>query len=61
MINLVNRLDGSSKPFLYRGEDCMDVFVKQNAWNETRGYENYEGQERNHNDGKRLEGFQNGG
>ena len=29
MINLVNRIDGSSKPFLYRGEDCMDVFVKQ--------------------------------
>ena len=28
MIILVNRLDGSSKPFLYRGEDCMDVFVK---------------------------------
>ena len=28
MINVVNAIDGSSEPFLYRGEDCMDVFVK---------------------------------
>ena len=27
MINLVNAVDGSSTPFLYRGEDCMNVFV----------------------------------
>lgn len=27
MINVVNAIDGSSEPFLYRGEDCMDVFV----------------------------------
>lgn len=29
MINVVNAIDGSSEPFLYRGEDCMDVFVKK--------------------------------
>ena len=29
MINVVNSIDGSSEPFLYRGEDCMDVFVKK--------------------------------
>ena len=29
MINLVSAIDGSSDPFLYRGEDCMDVFVKK--------------------------------
>ena len=29
MINVVNRIDGSNEPFLYRGEDCMDVFVKK--------------------------------
>ena len=29
MINLVNSIDGSSDPFLYRGEDCMDVFVQK--------------------------------
>ena len=28
MINVVNSIDGSSKPFLYRGEDCMDVFIQ---------------------------------
>ena len=27
MINVVNSIDGSSEPFLYRGEDCMDAFV----------------------------------
>ena len=27
MINVVNSIDGSSKPFLYRGEDRMDVFI----------------------------------
>ena len=29
MINVVNSIDGSSKPFLYRGEDCMDVFIQK--------------------------------
>ena len=29
MINLVNSIDGSSEDFLYRGEDCMDVFVEK--------------------------------
>ena len=29
MINVVNSIDGSSEPFLYRGEDCMDVFVRK--------------------------------
>ena len=29
MIHVVNSIDGSSEPFLYRGEDCMDVFVKK--------------------------------
>ena len=29
MINLVNSIDNSSEPFLYRGEDCMDVFVQK--------------------------------
>ena len=29
MINVVNSIDGSSEPLLYRGEDCMDVFVKK--------------------------------
>ena len=29
MINVVNSIDGSTEPFLYRGEDCMDVFVKK--------------------------------
>ena len=29
MINVVNSIDGSSSPCLYRGEDCMDVFVKK--------------------------------
>ena len=29
MINVVNSIDGSNEPFLYRGEDCMDVFVKK--------------------------------
>ena len=29
MINVVNSIDGSSEPFLYRGEDCMDVFVQK--------------------------------
>ena len=27
MINVVNSIDGSPEPFLYRGEDCMDVSV----------------------------------
>ena len=26
---VVNSIDNSSEPFLYRGEDCMDVFVKK--------------------------------
>ena len=29
MINVVNSIDGSSEPFLYRGEDCMDVFTNK--------------------------------
>ena len=29
MINVANSIDGSSKPFLYRGEDCMDVFIQK--------------------------------
>ena len=29
MINVVNSIDASNEPFLYRGEDCMDVFVKK--------------------------------
>ena len=29
MINLVNSIDNSSEPFLYRGEDCMDVCVQK--------------------------------
>ena len=29
MINVVNSIDGSSEPFLYRGEDCMGVFVQK--------------------------------
>ena len=29
MINVVNSIDGSSKPFLCRGEDCMDVFIQK--------------------------------
>lgn len=29
MINVVSAIDGSSESFLYRGEDCMDVFVKK--------------------------------
>ena len=29
MINVVNSIDGSSEPFLYRGEDCMDAFVNK--------------------------------
>lgn len=29
MINVVNPILGTSEPFLYRGEDCMDVFVKK--------------------------------
>ena len=27
--NVVNSIDDSNEPFLYRGEDCMDVFVKK--------------------------------
>ena len=29
MINVVNSIDGSSKPFLQRGKDCMDVFIQK--------------------------------
>ena len=29
MINVVNSIYGSNEEFLYRGEDCMDVFVKK--------------------------------
>ena len=29
MLNVVNRIDNTSKPYLYRGEDCMNKFVEQ--------------------------------
>ena len=29
MMNVVNRIDNTSSPYLYRGEDCMDKFVNQ--------------------------------
>ena len=29
MINVVNAITGSSEPYLYRGEDCMDKFVEK--------------------------------
>ena len=29
MIDVVNSIDGSSRPFLYRGENYMDVFIKK--------------------------------
>ena len=29
MINVVSSFDGASEPFLYRGGDCMDVFVQK--------------------------------
>ena len=29
MIHVVNAITGSSKPYLYRGEDCMDRFVEK--------------------------------
>ena len=29
MTNVVNRIDKSSTPYLYRGEDCMDNFVEE--------------------------------
>ena len=29
MINVVNAIYGSNEEFLYRGEDCMDVFVQK--------------------------------
>ena len=29
MLNVVNAIDGSSEPHLYRGEDCMEVFTKK--------------------------------
>ena len=28
MLNVVNSITGEAKPYLYRGEDCMDVFCK---------------------------------
>ena len=28
MLNVVNSISGEAKPYLYRGEDCMDVFCK---------------------------------
>lgn len=31
MLNVVNRIDNTSTPYLYRGEDCMDKFVIQLA------------------------------
>ena len=29
MLNVVNRIDKTSTPHLYRGEDCMGKFIKQ--------------------------------
>ena len=29
MLNVVNRIDKTSQPYLYRGENCMDKFVEQ--------------------------------
>ena len=29
MLNVVNRIDKTSTPYLYRGEDCMEKFIKQ--------------------------------
>ena len=29
MMNVVNGIYGSNEEFLYRGEDCMDVFVQK--------------------------------
>ena len=29
MLNVVNRIDKTSTPYLYRGEDCMDKFIEQ--------------------------------
>ena len=29
MMNVVNRIDKTSRPYLYRGEDCMEKFVEQ--------------------------------
>jgi len=29
MINVVTSITGSSEPYLYRGEDCIDVFTKK--------------------------------
>ena len=31
MMNVVNRIDKTSRPYLYRGEDCMEQFVNQLA------------------------------
>ena len=28
MLNVVNSITGQAKPYLYRGEDCMEVFCK---------------------------------
>ena len=29
MLNVVNRIDKTSIPYLYRGEDCMEKFIEQ--------------------------------
>ena len=29
MLNVVNSIDNTSTPYLYRGGDCMDKFVEQ--------------------------------
>ena len=29
MLNVVNRIDETCQPYLYRGEDCLDRFVEQ--------------------------------
>ena len=29
VLNVVNRIDKTSTPYQYRGEDCMDTFIEQ--------------------------------
>lgn len=31
MLNVVDRINKSSTPYLFRGEDCMDRFIEQLA------------------------------
>ena len=34
LINVANAITGSSEPYLYRGEDCMDNFVEKSIKSE---------------------------